>query len=165
MIPIPHDELLKTRAFLQRRIAELDGEREVCRAKLKAVETLLPPITDGRSRGEAASSGNSAFLNDEQTPGDAFRIPILEALVEIGGRGRADEVLRVVEAKMKALLTPKDYEKVPSGPEPRWRNWARWERKHMTQEGLLRGDSPHGIWEITQEGRKWLENRKGRHRS
>jgi len=27
----------------------------------------------------------------------------------------------------------------------------------MVAEGLLKQDSPYGIWEITAAGRKWLE--------
>jgi len=39
----------------------------------------------------------------------------------------------------------------------RWRNTAQWCRHTMVQEGLLKRDSPHGIWEITEKGRQALE--------
>lgn len=47
-----------------------------------------------------------------------------------------------------------DYQPLASDPEmPRWRNSAQWARNTMRQEGLLKDDSPHGTWEITEVGR------------
>ena len=40
---------------------------------------------------------------------------------------------------------------------PRWRNTAQWARNAMVKEGLLASDSPRGVWEITAEGKQWLE--------
>ena len=39
---------------------------------------------------------------------------------------------------------------------PRRRNSAQWARNTMRQEGLLKDDSPHGTWEITEAGRARL---------
>jgi len=96
----------------------------------------------------------------EKTPCQTFRIPILEALVELGGKGKIDEILEKVERKMKHILKSVDYEKLPSGEQVRWQNTAQWERYNMVQDGLLRSDSPKGIWEITEKGRKFLEDSK-----
>jgi len=96
----------------------------------------------------------------ERTQRQAFRIPILEALVELGGKGKTDEILEKVERKMKHILKSVDYEKLPSGVMIRWQNTAQWERYIMVQDGLLRSDSPKGIWEITEKGRKFLEDSK-----
>jgi len=93
-----------------------------------------------------------------RTPEDAYRIPILESLVELGGSGRISEVLDIVEKKMKAILNPYDYERLSSPPHDfRWRNTAQWCRNTMVNEGLLKSDSPRGIWEISEEGKKYLE--------
>jgi len=96
----------------------------------------------------------------EKTPRQAFRIPILEALIELSGKGKTNEILEKVERKMKHILKSVDYEKVPSGVMIRWQNTAQWERYIMVQDGLLRSDSPKGIWEITEKGRKFLEDSK-----
>jgi hypothetical protein len=85
----------------------------------------------------------------------AFRRPILESLVELGGRAPVSDVLSLVLKKVKPILRPVDFEEVKSGDE-RWRNTAMWERKHMLSEGLLASTSPRGIWEITETGREWL---------
>ena len=92
-----------------------------------------------------------------QTPEKAFRRPILEALVALGGRGRMSEVLDLVEKKMKGVLTDYDYQSLPSRlGTPRWRNTAQWCRLKMVREGLLKNDSPPGIWEISEKGREAL---------
>jgi restriction system protein len=46
---------------------------------------------------------------------------------------------------------------VGGGLTPRWRNTAQWARNSLREEGLIRDDSPRGIWEITDKGRQWLK--------
>lgn len=91
-----------------------------------------------------------------RTPEEAFRVPILRALVEMGGRGRAREVLDRIQPMVADRLTEHDLQPLPTG-EIRWRNTAAWCRKDLVEEGLLADDSPHGIWEVTDKGRRWLE--------
>ncbi len=94
--------------------------------------------------------------------GKAFRRPILEALVELGGRAPIQEVLALVERKLADRLTKEDYEPLPSLPDtPRWRHKAQVCRARLVKRGLMRGDSPLGIWEISEAGRQWLAERSG----
>ncbi|MEW6526392.1 MAG: winged helix-turn-helix domain-containing protein [Spirochaetota bacterium] len=94
-----------------------------------------------------------------RTPEDAFRRPILEALVELGGKASLSEVLDLVGTKMRSKLTRYDHEPLPSDPKSiRWRNTAQWCRNTLVREGLMKSDSPHGIWEITEAGKKWLKH-------
>jgi len=89
----------------------------------------------------------------------SFYFPILQVLSEMGGRGQIGDVLDRVYDIMNNSLTPVDEEPLPSDPnEPRWRNNARWARAFMVREGLLKSDSPRGIWEISEAGLKWLES-------
>lgn len=93
-----------------------------------------------------------------RTPEDAFRRPILEALVELGGSARVAEVLARIEKKMASQLTKHDLEPLPSNAHcPRWRNTAQWCRAKLVEEGLIRRNSPHGVWEISEAGRGWLQ--------
>ncbi len=93
-----------------------------------------------------------------RTPEENFRIPILQALVDLGGSAPVGEVLDKVEEKIKTQLNLYDRQPLPSDPnQTRWRNTAQWARNGMIREGLLAADSPRGVWEITQAGRKWLE--------
>ncbi|HRR96692.1 MAG TPA: winged helix-turn-helix domain-containing protein [Candidatus Ratteibacteria bacterium] len=98
----------------------------------------------------------------EKTPNSVFRIPILNALIQLGGRGRAGDILKIVEDKMKDILKPVDYDFLPSKTSIRWQNTAHWERLKMIKEGLLRSDSPQGVWEITEKGREYLERVKNK---
>lgn len=99
-----------------------------------------------------------------RTPESAFRQPILEALVELGGSARTSEVLSLVEKKMIGTLNEHDYQRLRSGS-IRWQNTAQWCRLKMVREGLLKQDSPMGIWEISDRGRAELERMKSLGRS
>lgn len=92
-----------------------------------------------------------------RTPESAFFRPILQVLVQMGGRGPMAKVIHQVEQIMKPLLSDVDFEPLSrSGGEIRWRNSLRWARNKMVREGLLRDDSPRGIWEVTDKGREFL---------
>jgi restriction system protein len=96
-----------------------------------------------------------------RTPNEKYVIPILESIIELGGRADMRDVLKLVHDKMKNILNSYDYEPLPSDPKLiRWRNTAQWTRNTMVNEGLLAKDSPWGIWEITEKGRKFYEENK-----
>jgi restriction system protein len=96
-----------------------------------------------------------------RTPEEKFVIPILESIIELGGKAETKNILELVHSKMKGILNSYDYEPLPSDPKrKRWENTARWARNTMVNEGLLAEDSPWGIWEITEKGRKFYEENK-----
>ena len=108
--------------------------------------------------GKAKRSVKGRLPRGLRTPEEAFRIPILEALVELGGSATVSEVLKRVEQKMKGVLNEYDREPLPSDPRSiRWKNTAQWCRSTLVRKGLMRSDSPYGVWQISEEGRKWLE--------
>ena len=88
-------------------------------------------------------------------------LPLLQALVEMGGRGAAALVVDRVGAALARVLTDFDRQPLHSG-DPRWRNTAHWTRSQLVQRGMLSKTSPRGIWEITPEGRKYLEEKLAR---
>ena len=94
-----------------------------------------------------------------RTPEDAFRRPILEALVELGGSGPMSDVLDKVGNKMRDVLNDYDLRTMGSQPSTiRWRNSAQWCRNTMVhQDGLMRSESPYGVWEISDKGRAYLQ--------
>jgi hypothetical protein len=88
-------------------------------------------------------------------------MPILQVLEEMGGGGKVADVLDRVGKVMKSLLKDADHDPLASDPSnPRWRNTAQWARNSMVHEGLLRGDSPRGLWQITDLGKARLFERK-----
>jgi restriction system protein len=135
--------------LLQAEVADLRKQKD-------AVDTL-----DQASQPQAAGSTNRNTASvppgsRERTYYAEYDKPILEALVELGGRGSTDQVLRIVHSKMQPLLKPPDYDLV-SGGEERWRNTARWRRNTLVKNGFLRANSPWGIWEITDAGKARLK--------
>ncbi len=93
-----------------------------------------------------------------RTPEAAYYLPILKALVELGGSAKMQAVLDKVHTAMKPILKDVDHQPLASDPDmPRWRNSAQWARNTMRQEGLLKDDSPHGTWEITDAGKERLK--------
>ncbi len=131
------------------------------RDKVKALQKEWVHLAAKRPRFEARwgrpNQGRQA--RGLRTPEDAFRRPILEALVELGGTAPTGKVLDLVEQKMKSILTKHDFESLPSNPKSiRWRKTAQWCRNTMVREGLMKSDSPYGIWEISDAGRQELRN-------
>ena len=108
----------------------------------------------------AAPAGRLKRL--DRTQERDFRLPILGALNELGGRARVDEVLELVERKMQPKLRPDDHEPLPKTGQLRWRNTAEYERKKMVlmQPPLLNSGSQHGWWEITDAGREYLRQHR-----
>jgi len=96
-----------------------------------------------------------------RTPESAYYLPILHVLEQMGGSGKVAEVLERVGTLMKPVLKDVDYQPLASGPDnPRWRNAAQWARNSMIREGLLKADSPRGVWEISDKGRAALKEQK-----
>lgn len=95
-----------------------------------------------------------------RTSESAFYIPILEALEELGGSGRIQQVMDLIYERMRDRLTEDDLALLPSGTDVRWRNNVMWARNDLVRLGLLRADSPRGIWEITDAGRDFLQKHR-----
>ncbi len=87
-----------------------------------------------------------------RTPQSAYREPILKVLYQMGGSGRVGKILDRVGEMMADDLNEVDRCKLESGNDKRWRNSAQWERVVMIDDGLLKGNSPRGIWELTEAG-------------
>lgn len=96
-----------------------------------------------------------------------FRRPLLEVLHELGGEGRAGikgNVRVAMEKRMKPWLSDRDRE-ILSTNEPRW--WAAvcGQRERLKKEGLIRDDSKHGIWKLSEAGiaqaESWLAESRG----
>jgi hypothetical protein len=96
-----------------------------------------------------------------RTPEESYVMPILGSIIELGGKAEMKDILNLVHEKMKNTLNSYDYKPLPSNPkQKRWENTAQWARYTMVNEGLLAKDSPRGIWEITDKGRKFYEKNK-----
>lgn len=94
--------------------------------------------------------------NEEVTTQINFRIPILKALIYLGGSSEDLEVTEFVKKEMKNKLTDKDQE-VPKGEDKeRWLSNLYFETATMMDEGLLSKGSSNKKWEIAQKGIDYL---------
>jgi hypothetical protein len=101
-------------------------------------------------------NGLKRIPRGDRTPQEDFRKPILQALYEKGGSEKTAEVLDRVGKILGSKLTNADGAKLSHG-EVRWRNTAQWERNVMVDEGLLKKNSPRGVWELTEKGTELAE--------
>ena len=151
------------------------GKAEAAIARAKMVTEFRDKVADLRKQWDAI--GGADYDQDEEakverqnlgrlrrglrTSETDFYLPILKALDELGGSAKMQSVLSKVHKAMKPVLKDVDYEPLSSNPDmPRWRNTAQWARNTMRQEGLLKDDSPHGTWEISDSGRLRLAQGK-----
>ena len=119
---------------------------------------MFPKASPRRRRRKRSQKAQKRLERGLRTREDAFRIPILQALVQMDGSGPVAEVLDEVGDLMKKKLNDYDSSPLPSTPDSlRWRNTAQWARNAMVKEGLLASDSSRGTWKITEEGEQWLE--------
>ncbi|NPV88408.1 hypothetical protein HPY42_02630 [Coprothermobacteraceae bacterium] len=158
---------------LARQIAQAAAKEEFEKVtalsrKWKLVEDFKPKISrlaaEWRDLVVQASPGRdeteSRAMWSPLTPRDAYVVPILEAVSERGVAPVA-HVLDLVYKKMAGVLHPGDLEPIPSNPRmPRWRKYAQRCRLELVHRGLIRADSPKGLWEITDEGRAFLRTSK-----
>ena len=142
---------------LQRVLDNADEHRN-CSASLHSPPILDDTISQGLDTNTTNPPKIKRLPPGQKVPNEAYEFPILESLYELGGKARMDEVLEHVEVKMKHLFSAVDYDSVPSGGEIRWRNSAQWARNTLVhRRGLLKKNSGHGIWELTDQGTAKLE--------
>lgn len=78
---------------------------------------------------------------------DTLRKTLIESLKALGGSAPKAEVEDEMEMRLRSILTDGDYEPVGEGI-PSWRKRAEWVRYQLVQEGILKDNSPRGIWEL-----------------
>lgn len=127
-----------------------------------ALPTKLPtktaPAPASRSV-KAKPSKHKRIGRGECVPYATYRRYILLSLDDLGGRAPVRQVLERVEAYLKPQFKEADYQPLSDGS-PRWQVAARFERKNMVISGLLRDDSLHGIWELSEAGREEVKKHR-----
>jgi hypothetical protein len=82
-----------------------------------------------------------------------LRENIIRALKKLGGRAKVADVLQEMGRQLKGKLLPGDLELRKDGKTIAWVNNAQWQRLVMVREGILKHDSPNGIWELAENHR------------
>lgn len=126
---MPHDSDTATR---------VDGESPT---------PLAPPKAKKKRRRTRASS-DSILAETE------YELPMLSVLESNGGRMPTREVIEAVGKIVDSKLTPVDREPLREGGPPRWHNRVQFTRLRLVKAGLMKPDSPRGVWEISADGEK-----------
>ncbi len=133
----------------------------------REVQTYAEPLVDnfetalwkalGKNKGRqpVRRRKDKSRASGDLIPQKDFWRPILEALVARGGRAIRQEVHKDVETKKRGELKAGDFEHNLDGT-LKWSKHVDYQRLAMVHEGLLRNDSPRGVWEISELGRQWL---------
>lgn len=92
-------------------------------------------------------------------PASAYERSILQAIAERHGAAPRPIVIDAVEEALSDSFRPLDRVRLPSGQE-RWRARIAGARQRLVQRGLLKADSPRGLWELTKAGVEELYRRE-----
>lgn len=133
-------------------------------AYLRAIDVQNAPQSqspDPPLRERCAGSSNMLPAEpqaiDTPLPRERYALPILNALVQLGGDATADAVLKKVRQLMETELQQIDLSHRPDG-QVYWKNRCHDMRRELIRRGLMKDDSPQGIWEATHAGREYLSN-------
>jgi restriction endonuclease Mrr len=86
-----------------------------------------------------------------------IEVPLLEALVELGGEGRPRDIYPRVAKRFPNLTEEEQEERLENYPSTRkWSNLVQWIRQRLVDVGQIDG-SQRGIWKITAAGRARLQ--------
>jgi hypothetical protein len=103
-----------------------------------------------------AEPGAPAEMRIDCLDGAALDAAVRRCVRSLGGRaGRAD-VLAALGEELRDRLGPLDLETLPSGV-PRWEAHVGKARQRLVRRGVLKADSPRGIWELIGSRRDALE--------
>ena len=145
-----------------RQILERADHASALREKLAELraewEKVTPAVTaDSGSAKRNGSHDLSRLRRGIRTRETVYFKPILQVLSQMGGAGQMDEVLDRLPKVMKGTLTEVDFEPLAATSDvPRWWNTAQWAHNSMAQAGLLKTDSPRGVWELSEAGHKLI---------
>ena len=131
-------------------------------------DTVIARLLDAYAHAEAARAAGSPRQTElprratvgQILPEGEYWIPILQALVELGGSAPAVEVIDRVGELLRDKLKPVDREQLRTGG-TRWKKRTQFARFKMVTEGLLDRNAPRGVWAVTDKGRRYLEQREG----
>ena len=98
-------------------------------------------------------------FNQRPPQEEEYYIPILQALRHFGWSATPEQITPLVLEKMRLKLPENDFERIPSGMFIRWECRMRFARKRMKDQypPLLNPNSPRGLWEAADAGRRHLE--------
>lgn len=108
------------------------------------------------------SSRRTRVASHEILPEHEYYLPILSALARAGGSCESRLVVDEVGRQLDGRLTSVDRQDLPNNGGARWRSRVQFARLRLVKDGLLRSDSPRGIWSVSDQGLRYLHQRDPR---
>jgi len=147
------------RAEKTRFVPAIAVHREARQALAQLADELMDIVTELRQRiGHVETKASEAKPKVKRaklpkTSKQILREQIVLALKQLGGKAKVSDVIEEMTRQLDGKLLPGDLVWREATNEPAWQNNAQWERYQMVQDGLLRGDSPRGVWELSEDKR------------
>ena len=88
---------------------------------------------------------------------EEIEIPLLEALVKLGGQGKTKDVYPLVTEAFPQLTDEDLAEQLPSETGNKWKSRIRWVRQKLVDEKGEMWSLDRGVWAITKKGRQRLK--------
>jgi hypothetical protein len=149
-VPVP-DDLLVIQQKLLSEIREFDDSDEILFFIADELSKSIRKIKGLHSSLEGVSRSHTYKSRDiPVTPKEVLTTVLVEVLKDCGGRANLNDVQNRMATKLKTKFTPADLELLDGGV-VRWQKNVQWLRYRLTNEGVLKKNSPHGIWELADD--------------
>lgn len=130
----------------------INGLTDLCN-RYKQNGTLKP------KRRKLTSDDGSPIRRGRLTSNNTLIKAIVQVMEEMGNSGHKREIHKRLEDVLKGVLNSEDY-KIDSSGLVTWNHRVDWARLYMAQVGILKNDSPRGIWELSENYQKLMEELK-----
>lgn len=131
-----------------------------CNEAEQPLELLLTGLEELLHKVKSRSPHPSDTLAPKRTSATHSKLPkthrlilrrlILEELSALGGSANKRDLYQRIEKKHAEKFLPGDFEYLPDGKRIVWQNYCDWEGTSLRKEGLLKSDSPRGVWELSE---------------
>lgn len=113
-----------------------------------------------KPKGRKRNTNNGSLVRQSRlTPRNTLIRAIVQVMEEIGKSGHKREIHIRLEDVLADVLNSEDY-KIDSSGQVTWHHQADWARMYMVQVGILKNDSPRGIWELSMDYKKLMDGLK-----
>jgi hypothetical protein len=153
-VSIP-EELVQYKKKLSEELQEFENPNENLRILKNELLNCVSQIKGNPRFGKEKKFHTREFKgrvdpNTELTSYDTLEEVLIKILTDMGGPVKSSVVIDKMEISLKDKLTSGDHECISSGEE-RWKNRTNWVRHQLIKKGMLKGDSPRGVWEINNK--------------
>lgn len=151
-VPVP-DVLRAEKTRLAAALEVTPDNRDTLELLAEGLEAVAKEIKSlvWRNRPAAVERTRRSAVSYQKTSRETLRRVILEVLGANGGHATPTDMFAAIEERMQGQFLPGDLEikqRKDGWSCPAWQENIYRERKSMVDDGLLRRDSPRGVWEL-----------------